>query len=659
MANKVTQRYFFVAAACICAVTVLAAGILVQGNETKRTVDRFPEPGYVIGDPVISEEFRGLPLGVGIRATGGRTSYSIGEDGLKVTLDNNASSLYLMKSSMTANSTRMKLDLSSLDASHFLGLSIKFSSAKTSSWYYSAAIMLTPNKITVAPHIWLGEGTIEYESFSFMYDVRARGTVDIAVEVSGGNLNVGVDGFQHSFRTGRAEDRLVFAGATLEANRERWSSPAAVVIKRMDIGNGGSVTYRDRLHKTITPWGHDFSLALQIHADQANPAQLAIMKQLKERYGVRGEFLAWMNTASRDSEYSVNTDPEYAQALYALQSSGWEIGLHAVTSHSSDRAALLPMIEQFESTYGPLRSWVDHGDVQQDIWQQGRVTTSPYFISDRLVEKNVMIWVNDETHSHSQAQDLNLGGVMYRHPDYPGLVLQRSSPYAFLEETNDWQPAFAPATRDDLAARQEIYASNSAVMIWHDYTWRYAYVSDGGKDYAVESHPALGHPYERITGAEMVSLGAKVHPDGTWHLMPLVDDYFAAMSENYNVWYATPREIYDRSILIDRVDLSESETAVSLKSSAAQDVIGLTLFTKERPDYYLKAGGQIIKAIEGAKAWQFIVPKLAAGGSIVFEKVMDAGPVTSAALDLANAGDHGQNTFCLAVRDVPSARPRQ
>ena len=288
MANKVTQRYFFVAAACICAVTVLAAGILVQGNETKRTVDRFPEPGYVIGDPVISEEFRGLPLGVGIRATGGRTSYSIGEDGLKVTLDNNASSLYLMKSSMTANSTRMKLDLSSLDASHFLGLSIKFSSAKTSSWYYSAAIMLTPNKITVAPHIWLGEGTIEYESFSFMYDVRARGTVDIAVEVSGGNLNVGVDGFQHSFRTGRAEDRLVFAGATLEANRERWSSPAAVVIKRMDIGNGGSVTYRDRPTRPSS-MGPRFLLGSADTADQANLACWPY-EAIEGEYGVRGEF---------------------------------------------------------------------------------------------------------------------------------------------------------------------------------------------------------------------------------------------------------------------------------------------------------------------------------------------------------------------------------
>lgn len=658
MVNKVTRKYFFMAAACICAVTVVAAGLLVQGNETKKNVERFPEAGYVISDPAISEDFRDLPLAVGMRATGGRTSYSIGGDGLRVTLDNNASSLFLMKSSLMANSTRMKLDLSSIDGSHFLGLNVKFSSAKTSSWYYSVAILLTPNKVTFAPHIWLGEGTPEYESFSFMYDVRARGTVDIAVEVSGGSLNVGVDGFEHSFQTGGAEERLVFAGATLEANRERWSSSADVLLKKMDIGNGGNVLYRDRLHKTITPWGQDFSLALQVHADQANPAQLAIMKQLKERYGVRGEFLAWMNTASRDSEYSVNTDPEYAQALSALQSAGWEIGLHAVTSQSSDRGTVLPLIDQFESMYGPLRSWVDHGDVQQDVWQQGRVPTSPYYISDRLTEKNVMIWVNDERHSHSQAQDLNLGGVMYRHPDYPGLVLQRSSPYAFLEETNDWQPAFAPATRDELAARQEVYASNSAVMIWHDYTWRYAYVSDGGKDYAVESHPALGYPYEKISGAEMASQGAKVHPGGTWHLMPLVDDYFAAMSENYNVWYATPREIYDRSILIDQIDIVENETAVGLKSSAAQDVIGLTLFTKERPDYHLRVGGKAIEAIEGAKAWQFIVPKLAAGESIVLEKVPDVHAGTAAALDLTNTGSGGQGALCLAARDELSVRSR-
>ena len=91
-----------------------------------------------------------------------------------------------------------------------------------------------------------------------------------------------------------------------------------------------------------------------------------------------------MNTASRDSEYSVNTDPEYAGPLRPSKL-GWEIGLRGDQPFIRPGGPYL-MIEQFESMYGPLRSWVDHGDVQQDIWQQGRVTTS-LFISDRLVEE--------------------------------------------------------------------------------------------------------------------------------------------------------------------------------------------------------------------------------------------------------------------------------
>lgn len=655
LTSKWGAKKFIVPAACLCVVAVVAAALIVPGQTSSSAGSKFPEIGYELSSKVLSEGFNTSSTAIGLSVSNpDRVEYMKSDGGLKVNLKQNSSALYMDKGSTGADSVRCVIDASAVDGSHYLDLKVKFKTKEVSSWYYSVTVRMTPNKVIVIPDVWLGSGTPEYQNLVFMYDVSEKGRLDILVEVRDGNIVVGVDGFDSTLRTDyKVFNDLMFERVTLASNKEKWSSPATVVVERLELGNGGDTVFHDRLHKTITAWGHDFTLALQIHADQANPAQLALMKELSDRYGVRGEFDAWMNTGDIRTEYSVTTSSSYADALSNLRSSGWEIGLHAVTSNPSTRSEIVPLIDQFENMYGPLRSWVDHGNVQQDIWQQGNNPSSPYYISDLLTSGNVMIWVNQEEQSQSKAQDLNLDTVMYHNGSYPGLDLMRVSHYGFLEETNDWQPAYAPVTGDDMSSRQRVYASNSAVLIWHDYTWRYLYVEDGGVNYSVQSHGSMGYPYEPITAKEMSEEGANVHPGGTWKIKPVAEEYFSTMYKDFDVWYATPREVYDRSIAMSSLVMSENETAVTLENRGPTTLDGLTLYTKERPDYCLKSGSTCYYADRGAENWQFVIPELAANSSMVLMKAdipSSAPKVTDNSAHVSMWGD-GDVLYLRANRD--------
>ena len=580
--------------------------------------DPFPAIGYALSSTIVSEKFNNrttsLELAVNDRSS---THYDFSEQGLKVMFDDNTSNLQVTKYATRSNVIRALVDVSSLDDNHSAFLRASFKVKDRPSLHYGARIGLSTNMINLIPEVWLGQGTPSIQGMTYTYDVKARGNLDIVIQVLNGNVLVGVDGLSTEFKVEHdAYNELQFDGFQVFPNEYRWSSPSSVIIKCLELGDGGEATYHDRLHKTMTPWGHDFTLALQIHADGATPAQLALLKLLSDRYGVRGEFAAWMNVTDTKTAYSIMTDADYAAALLALQSSGWDIGLHAAKSGSADRAEVIDLIERFEEEFGPLRSWVDHGAVSQDIWQQGKDPSSDYYISDYLLDKDVMIWVNEENHSHSQVQDLNLDTVRYHHDGYPGLSLLKVSRFGFMADCTGWQSYFAPADQAELSDRQRIYAGNSAVMIWHDYTNKYTYVEDGGVNYSTQSIPGMGYPYELLTG----TVDPYTHPNGTWHLIPAVEDYFAAMNNDYDVWHATPREVYDRSVLLEQVQVDENETRVTITNPTGVDVPGLTLFTKEEPWYCLMNGDECLRYKKGAENYCFVIPELPAGATIVLNK---------------------------------------
>jgi hypothetical protein len=278
------------------------------------------------------------------------------------------------------------------------------------------------------------------------------------------------------------------------------------------------------------------------------------------------------------------------------------------------------MIGQFDEDFGPLRTWVDHGAADQDIYLFGDDPNSSYYIANYLAENNITIWVNSEDQSHSAAQDLNLDTVMYQNSSFPGLDLLRVSKYGFLEDTFGWDLRSAQVTQDQLADRQRIYALNSEVLIWHDYTWRYMYVQDGGVNYARESEASMGYPYVVYSEQENEVAGANIHPNGTWYLKPVVEEYFAAMKQDYKVWYTTPNEVYYRSNIVDDLVVSENATSVTITNPTGSNLSGLQLFTKEMPSYCLTNGSVYYLAHKGAENYQFIIPEIPAGGSIVLSK---------------------------------------
>jgi hypothetical protein len=268
------------------------------------------------------------------------------------------------------------------------------------------------------------------------------------------------------------------------------------------------------------------------------------------------------------------------------------------------------------------------------MYLKGDDPNSSYYVGDYLAAHNITVWVNNESHSHSMAQDLNLDSVMYHNADVPGLNLMHVSRYGFLEDTFGWQEEFAPVTQAELGDRQRIYAANSDVLIWHDYTWRFMYVNDTingtSTHYARESESSMGYPYELITPEyqQADGVGANVYPNGTWYLKPFVEEYFAAMKQEYNVWYATPDEVYDRSLVTSKLIVSEDSAWVNITNPTTSDISGLTLFTKEHPSYSLANGNTTYLVHKGAENYQFVIPQVPAGGSISLAKVKSTSSAT-------------------------------
>ena len=96
---------------------------------------------------------------------------------------------------------------------------------------------------------------------------------------------------------------------------------------------------------------------------------------------------------------------------------------------------------------------------------------------------------------------------------------------------------------------------------------------------------------------------------------------FLNWTRDYDVWFAPVRDIYDRSCLIQALDVEEDATQVVIRNPSDQDIEGLTLFTQSQPDYWLKGFGTTHSASKGsAGSWHFILD-VPAGAEVVLEKV--------------------------------------
>ena len=359
MLGKKRSRILVLILAFACAVIVVMASIVIT-NTNQEVQESFPDIGYKLSSTILSDTFTSPSSEVGITVNNeSRTEYAYSDEGLKITFNLTSAALYIGKSSTSAaNSIRCVVNTSSLDDYHVLDLNANFKVKSKPSWYYGVTIRMMQNTIYIIPRVWLGTGTPVFQWKCYQYDVKAIGTMDIVAEIVNGNITVGVNGFETNLQTnltGKVFTDLLFDKITLGSNSDNWSSPADVVLNRFEIGNNAQIDYNDHLHVTTTLGDYDFTLALQIHADYINPAQLVLMNYLADEYGVRGVMTIWMDTPD-PNEYSVDTSANYTNELLALQSSGWEIGVHGVNENNTTRPNLIVDIAQFEKIFGPLQS---------------------------------------------------------------------------------------------------------------------------------------------------------------------------------------------------------------------------------------------------------------------------------------------------------------
>lgn len=139
----------------------------------------------------------------------------------------------------------------------------------------------------------------------------------------------------------------------------------------------------------------------------------------------------------------------------------------------------------------------------------------------------------------------------------------------------------------------------------------------------------MGFPYTTFTSAEHEQAGANIHANGTWYVKPEVEEYFTAMNRDYKVWYTTPNEVYYRSSIVHGLVINETATSVTITNPSTSGLSNLTLFTKEKPNYYLTNGTVNYVAKQGAENYQFVISEIPAGGSIVLSK---AKPVPASGL---------------------------
>lgn len=614
MKNNHTQLKRFAAISLVMVMCLSALPMLAPSASAAAPYESFSEPGYHIQDALIDEDFRSPPADLIIqRSNESRLGYSYGDRGLEIDILEKNGHLYIENTEPAADTVALSLDMREMTPGHQAVLLVKFNTP-VSGHFYQLRLDIKDSYMNLRPGYYLGAGSSTPETISVPVQVNAMERTDLLIRMVEGNIVFSINGLEYTLRTDLVvHTNLSVSNITIGSSNALWSAPASLYLSNLQIGNNTTVDYYDGLHKTITPWGYDYTLTMQIHADDASPAKLMLLKELADTYGVRGEFASWVRTANPDKQYSITTSTEYRDALLALQASGWDIGLHAVNDHHTNRTAMLADIALFEQIYGPLRSWVDHGTISQDIYRSGNDPASPYYIADYLDDNEIMIWINQVAHSHSTYEDLNYEGASYTHSGFPGLDLFRVSKSGVLAQFLDWDSNFAPATQDDWDRRLRPYADMRSVLAWHDYTDRYLCVEDGGVLYAHHSHSNAGYPYELITAEEAAAQGANVHPDGTWQIKEPIETMFASMRDSYNVWYATATEVYDRSRLVQNVQFNEAPGYVTLTNYNSVPVEGFTIYTQTEPDYCLKIGSKTYYAVQGAESWAFVIDELPAG----------------------------------------------
>jgi hypothetical protein len=108
------------------------------------------------------------------------------------------------------------------------------------------------------------------------------------------------------------------------------------------------------------------------------------------------------------------------------------------------------------------------------------------------------------------------------------------------------------------------WAGNRSVIIQHTYAEHLPYLTYDGADYAAYTFEHFGYDY--IVDLDILEDNT-TYSGETWTIIPCYELLFAAMNQ-YKVWTATPRQIYDRSLLTDQITFTETDTTVTIVNSS-------------------------------------------------------------------------------------------
>ncbi len=433
---------------------------------------------------------------------------------------------------------------------------------------------------------------------------------DLLVQVTEGGIRSGLNGIEEfqpfdsllGFEPHRSEVK-VSAGQGISSFRE-------VALFRVQASRSDGYQYVDTLHKTIVPDGKDFAFSMHIHADKAYIQHFEVMANLSNEIGLKGTYDAWWQGNSQ--QYGMES-PEYVAALHALQDSGWDIGMHAGSINDMTREQVIATIENMTAELGDMRTWSDHGARQQDIWKNGTNESSPFYNKDLIIGIGAA-WVNNKTHSHSMWNDINRQGMSYTLPELEGLPLFRVSKqqalYLYYEQ----------GRQQDLSSWLRAMPAQRSVFIAHDYFPFFCYVSNATGNYSVlPAHDGIANtPWSQL-------VVKRDFTNASWHALPRFVE-FLEFARDHNAWFATVREVYDRSSLVQKIVVKETAKQVSITNFNTEAVEGLTLYSRGDPQYQLAGAGSNH------------IPQKGAGGSWHF--VFDLGPGEEMVLYKVGSLDH-------------------
>jgi hypothetical protein len=214
-------------------------------------------------------------------------------------------------------------------------------------------------------------------------------------------------------------------------------------------------------------------------------------------------------------------------------------------------------------------------------------------------------------HGTAFRNDLNRIGMGYQAEGLEGLPLYRAS------KDTSWDIYGDQAAASGLDRWLGAWAMERSLIVVHDYFAYLSYAINATGSYSV---------LEGMEGMDEIPWGQlypkQVLQEAEWRALPQFED-FLNWTAAHDVWFATLREAYDRSMQVDQVQMSEYPDKLVLTNLGDAPVLGLTLYTRSMPDYALRHDGTVVHASKGAAAsWHFIID-LGPGEVVVLKKVQE------------------------------------